>query len=159
MLSRGESGSVLALVPAGFLVLMILGALAVDSATAYLGQQQLRDALSAAANDAVTAGLANGSFYGGGRVALDPSATARTVCVAVATQADRDLHNVRLWVAIDGASLRLLGTATVDAVFGRVVPGVGTRTVRASASAVASSGPQPPAAQAVPSSFQPISCP
>lgn len=158
MLTRPERGSVLALVPAGFLVLMILGALAVDSATAYLGQQQLRDALSAAANDAVTAGLANGSFYSGGKVALDSTATARTVCVAVATQVDRDLHGVRVWMAIDGASLQLRGTATVDAVFGRVVPGFGARTVRASASAVASSGPRPVPPTASSAAFEPISC-
>lgn len=159
MLSHRERGSVLALVPAGFLVLMILGALAVDSATTYLGRQQLRDALGAAANDAATAGLANRSFYSRGSVALDPSATARTVCVAVAAQTDRDLHQVRLWLAIDGASLQLRGTATVDAVFGRFVPGFGSRTVRATASAVASPGPRPATAPANGATFEPLSCP
>ena len=39
-------------------------------------------------------------------VALDPTAAAHTVCASVATQADRDLHHLRVWMATDGASLR-----------------------------------------------------
>ena len=38
---------------------MIFAAIAVDGAGAYLAQRQLTDALAAAANDAVTAGLDN----------------------------------------------------------------------------------------------------
>jgi hypothetical protein len=152
----GDRGSVLALVPAGFLVLMILGALAVDSATAYLGQRQLHDSLAAAANDAVTAGLSNPSYYRAGQVALDPATAARTVCVAVAAQADSALHGLRLWMAIDGNSLQLRGRATVYAVFGRVVPGFGTRPVSAQATAVAVSGPLTAAASPTP--FVPVNC-
>jgi hypothetical protein len=116
------------LVPAGFLVLMMLGALAVDSAATYLAQQQLRDSLTAAANDAVTAGLSNRSFYSSGALTLDPSQAAVFVCLSVSAQADQDLHNVRLWMAVDGAAIRLEGTATVDAVFGRAIPGFGERS-------------------------------
>ena len=71
---RSERGSVLALVPAAFLVLVILGALAVDSAAAYLAQRQLRDSLSAAAADAVGAGLSRSSFYATVAVTLVPAA-------------------------------------------------------------------------------------
>jgi hypothetical protein len=124
-----ERGSVLMLVPAGFLVLIILAALAVDSAAAYLGQQQLHDSLAAAANDAVTAGLSNQSFYANGAVVLDPSAVGRVVCLTVAAQSDSDLHGLILQMAVDGASVRLEGTATVDAVFGRAIPGFGQRHV------------------------------
>jgi hypothetical protein len=136
-----ERGSVLMLVPAGFLVLIILAALAVDSAAAYLGQQQLHDSLAAAANDAVTAGLSNQSFYANGTVVLDPSAVDRVVCLTVAAQSDSDLHGLILRMAVDGASVRLEGTATVDAVFGRAIPGFGQRHVKADVRAVVTGHP------------------
>jgi len=163
MTSRSEQGSVMMLVPAGFLVLMILGALAVDSAATYLAQQQLRDSLTAAANDAVTAGLSNQSFYSNGALTLAPAQAAMVVCLSVSAQADQDLHDVRLWMAVDGPTIRLEGTATVDAVFGRAIPGFGLRTVRAETTAVAATGPvsargsvraPPPAA-----ALQPVVCP
>jgi len=158
-----DCGSVMVLVPAGFLVLIVLGALAVDSAASYLAQRQLRDTLTAAANDAVTAGLSNGSFYSNGSLTLDPAQTAAAVCTSVLAQADGDLHDVQLWMATDGRSIRLAATARVDAVFGRALPGVGIRTVRAATTAVAATGPvgaaaserAPPLTQPL----QPVDCP
>jgi hypothetical protein len=138
---RSERGSVLMLVPAGFLVLIILAALAVDSAAAYLGQQQLHDSLVAAANDAVTAGLSNQSFYSSGAVVLDPSTVGRVVCLTVAAQSDSDLHGLTVRMAVDGASVRLEGNATVDAVFGRAIPGFGQRHVKADVQAVVTGHP------------------
>jgi hypothetical protein len=153
---------VLVLIPAGFLVLIILGALAVDSAAAYLAQRQLRDALTAAANDAATAGLSDRSFYGGGTLTLNPAQTAAVVCATVAAQADQDLHNVRLWMATQGPTIRLVGTATVKVIFGRAIPGFGTRTVRADTTAVATTGPvnQPESTRTPPPSaaLQPVIC-
>jgi hypothetical protein len=159
---RTDRGSVLALVPAGFLVLMILGALAVDSATTYLAQRQLTDSLTAAANDAVGAGLSPSSFYSRGAITLDPGQAAQVVCVSVLAQADQDLHHVRLWMAVRGAAIRLEGAATVDAVFGRAIPGFGLRHVQASATAVAATGPGPAGIVSSPPSaaaLQPLVCP
>jgi Flp pilus assembly protein TadG len=160
---RGERGSVLVLVPAGFLVLMILGALTVDSAAAYLAQRQLRDALTAAANDAVTAGLSNRSFYGGGTLALNPSQAAAVVCTSISAQANQDLHDVRLWMATEGPTIRLEGAATIDVIFGRAIPGFGSRTVRAETTGVAATGPvnQPQSTRAPPlvAAMQPVVCP
>ena len=161
--AASERGSVMMLVPAGFLVLMMLGVLAVDSAATYLAQQQLRDSLTAAANDAVTAGLSNHSFYSSGALTLDAAQAAVVVCLSVSAQADQDLHNVRMWMAVDGATIRLEGTATVDAVFGRGIPGFGERSIRAETTAVAATGPvsAPGAVRAPPpaSALQPIECP
>jgi hypothetical protein len=157
---RADRGSVLMLVPAGFLVLIILGALAVDSAATYLAQSQLRDSLTAAANDAVTGGLSNHSFYAGGVLTLDPTQTARVVCLSVSAQADQDLHDVHLFMAVEGATIRLDATATVEAVFGRALPGFGLRHVRASTTAVAATTPAGAASAAPPrSALQPIRCP
>lgn len=152
-----EPGSALALVPAGFLVLVLLASLAVDSAVAYLGQQQLHDALSAAANDAVTAGLDNASFYRQGRLVLDPAAVTRTVCAAVAAQHDSGLHHMTLAMAIEGDSLRISGSAVIDAVFGKAIPGLAQRSVSSSAAASLASGPEVPR-PAFPATLQPLHC-
>jgi hypothetical protein len=139
-LRKREEGSVLALVPAGFLVLILLAALTVDSAVAYLGQEQLHDALSAAANDAVTAALDSPSFYRSGAITLDQAAAGRAVCLSVLAQNAPALHGVQVWMAIDGDSIDLKGQAEVDSVFGRVIPGFSRHRVRASVSAVAAEG-------------------
>jgi hypothetical protein len=155
-----ERGSVLMLVPAGFLVLITLAALAVDSAAGYLAQQQLHDSLVAAANDAVSAGLSNQSFYSAGAVNIDAGAAGRVVCLAVAAQSDRELHGLQLRMAVDRTSIRLQGSATVNAVFGRAIPGFGRRHIRAEVQAVITgrpvSGPNQAAPPAPPA---PLSCP
>ena len=60
-----------------------------------------------------------------------------------------------------GPTIRLEGTASVAAVFGRDIPGFGVREVRASTTAIAATGPlasdvgpEPPPAAAL----QPLSC-
>lgn len=137
---RPDVGSALALVPAGLLVLVLLGALAVDSAVTYLGQQQLHDALTAAANDAAGAAIDNRAFYQGGRVVLDASQAQTVVCESVDAQRFSQLRDVRVWVTVEGADIIVHGTAVVDGVFGRALPGFATRTVSAGVDAVASSG-------------------
>lgn len=153
-----ESGSVLALVPAGFLVLVLLGALAVDSAVAYLGQQQLHDALAAAANDAAGAAIDNTLFYRGGQVELNGSTAETVVCESVDAQHFSQLHQVQVWVAVNGADITVSGTAVVDGVFGRALPGFAKRTVSARVDAVAVSGARsPPVPTGPPTGPNPIS--
>lgn len=146
----------LALVPAGFLVLMLLAALAVDSAVAYLGQQQLHDALTAAANDAVAAGLDNRTFYSSGALSLDPAAVEQEVCSSVRAQDDGGLHHMHVAVAVSGTSVDVTGSAVVDEVFGRAIPGFAQRPVHSSAGATleASAGGRSPAATGPPSAVQ-----
>ena len=142
--SGAERGSALALVPAGFLVLVLLGALAVDSATAYLGQRQLHDDLSAAATDAVAAAVDNRTFYGAGLVEVDPVLAAKAVCASLTAQGPSQLHALKVSMELSGTSLRLHATAQVAMVFGRALPGFGHRAVSSSALAVLSSGPGRP---------------
>lgn len=129
------------LVPAGLLVLMLLAALSVDSAVSYLGQQQLHDALSAAANDSVTAGLNKSDFYQHGRVVLDPSLVGQVVCASIQAQNVSGLNDVRVSMQVGQESIRLVGHAEVTAVFGRSIPGYGHRAVSSSASATVTNGP------------------
>lgn len=152
-----QRGSALMLVPAGFLVLVLLAALAVDSAAAYLAQRQLDDALTAAANDAAGGALANRSFYRSGQVTIDAPQAAAVVCQAIAAQGDRALQDIRVAMAVDGPVIALEGRATITAVFGGLVPGFGTRSVRAEAAAVAATVPA--GVPAIPRDFAPLSCP
>jgi hypothetical protein len=140
VLSR-DRGSVLALIPAGFLVLLLLSALAVDSAVAYLGQQRLHDALAAAANDAAGAALNSGAFYSGHGLVLDPAQVGRVVCASIRAQSDAGLHQLQIGMAVSGLAVRVSGSATVDAVFGQAIPGFGRRSVRATADAVLAAAP------------------
>ncbi len=154
---RGPSGrgSALALVPAGFLVLIVLAAITVDSAVAFLGQHQLGDALAAAANDAAGAAISDSSFYGSGAVVVDPARAAAVVCRSVAAQ-DGGLHRLSIQIAVAGSVVGLRGTAEVDEVFGRDLPGARQREVRAAATAVAARGPL--GSVAAPLIFHPVSC-
>jgi hypothetical protein len=154
--AAGERGSVLVLVPAGFLVLILLGAMAVDAAVAFLGQRQLADTTAGAANDAATAALANAAFYGSGNLAVDPSAAAAVVCRSFLAQGNGELHDVTLFIAVDGPVIRVRAHAQVDAVFGRIVPGFGRRAVSAEATAAATTGAD--ASRAVPADFLPVPC-
>jgi hypothetical protein len=140
---RGDGGSVLALVPAAFLVLLILAAIAVDSAAMFLGQRQLVSALSAAANDAAGAAISRSSFYASGVVTVDPVLAASVVCQSVAAQGDGGLHDVIVSIAVDGPVIGVRGTAMVNEVFGRLLPGLHQHQVSAVATAMATPGPAP----------------
>ncbi|HLH99287.1 MAG TPA: hypothetical protein VKV06_00770 [Acidimicrobiales bacterium] len=144
------------LVPAGVLVLLLLAAIAVDSAAAYLGQRQLGDELTAAVNDAATAGVSNHRFYGQGTVSLDPSTTAAAVCRSLAAQGEAGLHDVRVAVEVAGPEVTARASARVEAVFGRLVPGFGSRPVAAEATADAEQAPGPPPAPLT--TLQPLGC-
>jgi hypothetical protein len=135
-----DRGSVMMLVPAGFLILLLLAAIAVDSAGAYLGQRQLTDALAAAANDAATAGLDNRAYYTSGAIILDPGTSALAVCRSLAAQGVGDLHQLRVEIGVSGPSVEVRGTANVEAVFGRLIPRFGTRQVAADVGADAQQG-------------------
>lgn len=143
----------LALVPAGFLVLVLLAAIAVDSAAAYLYQRELHDALAAAANDAVAASVNNNAFYGSGALTLDGRTVAEVVCQSLRAQAVGQLHGLSVGVAVSGDSVLLSGRATVNMVFGRAIPGWGRRQVSSTAEATLASA----SAERPTSGFGPLS--
>jgi hypothetical protein len=147
---------VLVLVPVGFLVLILLGAMAVDSGVALLGQRQLADLTAGAANDAAASALGNDAFYGRGTLRIDPSAAAAVVCREVAAQGGGDLHDLTLAIAVDGPVLSVQAHATVNAVFGRIVPGFGRRSVAAGATAAVTDTALP--SRYRPTAFVPIHC-
>lgn len=134
------------LVPAGVLVLFILGSIAVDSSIAFLAQRELTAAAAAAANDAAGAAVSDATFYdsGGpgdapGRIVLDPARAGEVAAEAVATRVPRGLHDIVPTVAVAGDQVCVTVTARVDTIFAKAIPGAPTSRVvtgRAVATAV-----------------------
>jgi Flp pilus assembly protein TadG len=137
------------------LVLIILAAIAVDSAVAFLGQRQLGDAVAAAANDAAAAALSDENFYDRGQISIDPRQAATVVCESMAAQ-QPNLQDIRVSIAVAGTVIAVRATAEVEEVFGRALPGLHQRQVSASASAQAENGPV--ASASAPVNFVPTGC-
>lgn len=104
---RAARGSVLMLMPAAVLIVLLLGALAVDSAIVYLRQRQAYNLAFDAANDAAGAGLDLEAARHDGEIVLDP---VRVEAVAREAVAASGLDDVRL------VSARADGTGVVVAV-------------------------------------------
>lgn len=152
MLSRRsplDRASAVVFVPAAVLILLMLGALAVDLTVAYLGRHQLDDAAAAAANDAVTAGLDLDAFDADGRYQLDEATVDAVVVRSLAARhdpvVDRALAEHTVTVVVVPSSdvsrpvqVTVTIRSRVDLVFMKAVPGVSsTMGVTATATATA----------------------
>ena len=84
--ARSDRGSVLFLYPVGFLIVVMLGAIAVDLGNVWLQQRRLADAADSAANDAVTYGLDQDVLRQQGTVELDDGRVFDVVVASVAGQ-------------------------------------------------------------------------
>lgn len=140
----GEDGSVLLLFPAAVLVVVVLAAIAVDAAIAFLGQREVANAVVAAANDAAGAGIGEEIFYREAAVDLDPSAVAQVAEERVRAVLDPGrFHGLEVEVAVVPAAsgcpprVRVRAAATVDALFANALPG-GLRQTRVQAVATGS---------------------
>jgi Flp pilus assembly protein TadG len=137
------------LMPAAVLVVMVLGAMAVDLSIVHLGEREVSAAASAAVNDAVTAGLDQDAFYGTGTYALDPALVTDTIATSLAAQ-EQSGHHLRVVSGPhlsdadgDGApdTVTIRVRMTVEYVFAKSIPGVAdTTTVEAEATATAEAG-------------------
>jgi len=135
---RGDRGSILLLVPAAFLVVMILASIAVDMSLVHLRQRQAHNLASSAANDTVTA-AANHLALREGRVQL-AQADAEAVVDRIVAASDLAPQVVGAPVVrIRPGAVEVELTVRADYIFASVVPGApdGT-TVTATASATAS---------------------
>ncbi len=141
-----ERGSVLLLMPTAVLVVLVLGALAVDLSVVHLAEREVVSAASAAANDAVTHGLDEDAFYSTGLYSLDPAQVAEVVRTSLAAQSQpgRGLRMVgRPRIADsdgDGApeSVTVTVTGEVGYIFAPAIPGApDSARVEASATATA----------------------
>lgn len=134
------------LMPAGVLVVLVLGSMAVDFSVVHLGEREVASAAAAAANDAVTYGIDEAAVYGAGTYGLDPGRVNEAVALTLAAQ-ERTGTDLRLADAprltdSDGDGFTDTVTLTVrmevDYVFARAMPGAADGvTVEASATATA----------------------
>lgn len=120
----GEDGSALILVPAAVLIVVMLGAIAVDSGAAFFAQRELAQAAQTAAEDA-TRTIQPGAFYNGGHVILEATMADQVATAAVKAQ---DMRGLQLdgpaSVQVSGAQVCVSLTARVPLVFGKAIPGI-----------------------------------
>ena len=74
---RSERGSALLLVPAGVLIVALLGSIAVDSTAAFLAQREAEAAASSLANDLVSLAVDESSLRHQGAYRVSPSRLGR----------------------------------------------------------------------------------
>jgi Flp pilus assembly protein TadG len=128
------------LLPAGVLIVMVLGAIAVDLSLAFQAERELAGAAHAAADDAAAVAIDEAAFYADGTVRLDADRAEEVARTAVALRRADHLDDVEVAVTLldDGVTVRVTVSATVPTVFSRAVPGGPDRTaVSATATATA----------------------
>jgi Flp pilus assembly protein TadG len=118
MTARGHRGSVLMLMPAAVLVVLLLGAISVDSAIVYLRQRQALDVAFDAANDPAGAGLDLARARERGEIAYDPR---RVQEIAAQTVQAAGVEGLRLVSAVvDGDAVVVTVSVTVEHLFVQV---------------------------------------
>jgi Flp pilus assembly protein TadG len=135
--ARWQQGSVLLLLPAGMLIVVLLGSIAVDFSIAYMGERELAAAAAAAANDAATVALDPASLRHDGRggAALD---RARAVVSAALDARRLDVEVTSVDIDVVGVDrVRVTVTGEVDLLFADAIPGGPDRmTVQATATGI-----------------------
>lgn len=132
------------LVPAAVLVLLVLGAICVDSAIVFLAQRDLANRTAAAANDIAGFAVSDAAHYGRAEIDLDDDRA--DAFVRLAFPSDRPPGGFESWSAeaeAAGGRITVAAEARVRSVFARAIPGAaGSTTVRARSVATAhESGP------------------
>ena len=146
--NRNQRGSALILVPAAVLVLVILGAIAVDMSIVLLGQRELANMAAAAANDAATAAISKEAFYRGGsgrapgEVQIDDGEARHVVAHVLDVEVPRGVKVTRFDVQAPGSQVCVTVEGRVEYLFARAIPGVPhSTTVQGRARATAVRGP------------------
>lgn len=133
---RGDQGSAMFLLPAGILVVLVLGAIVVDLSVVHLASRQAVDAATSAASDAVAAGVDEAALRSGAGIALDPG---RAEAAARRAVLDRALpHEVRSIVVTPGPGpdqVTVTVELVVDPILGAALPGSRQTVVRGTGSA------------------------
>jgi Flp pilus assembly protein TadG len=123
---KRERGSALTLVPAGVLVLIVLGAVALDLSIAFLGERELANATAAAANDAASA-LDEDALRAGDQLVLDPRRADIVARRSLAARGRTPVDVDRVAVDVDGVRVTVRASGTVTYVFAKAVPGAPRR--------------------------------
>jgi hypothetical protein len=141
------------LMPAGVLIVLVLGALAVDSAILFLGERELADLTAAAANDAATAAIDEEMFYRCGRLRLVKDEAGQVAGTVAAARASDAVTGVQIDTTVDNGvappEVTVSATGAVRLVFSPALPG-GSRNRTVGATSVAVPEPLGPGVQAEP---------
>ena len=137
-----DRGSVLFLVPAAFLVVLILASIAVDMSVVQLRQRQAFDFAAGAANDAAGAGGEAARNDGGPQaLAIDPVAARRLVGRELAASELAPLVVGEPSVRVAGDQIEVSLRVRARFIFARAIPGAaGGMTVTGRATARAAAG-------------------
>lgn len=128
----GDEASIALLLPAAVLVLLVLGAIAVDLALVQGAQRRLVDLAGSLATDAVGHVDVDGALATG-RLGIDVDAAQRHAdrATAALVATDARLRTADCVVRPDGDGVEVTCRGTVDPVVGRGLPGNGPREVTA----------------------------
>ena len=139
---RDQRGSVLALMPAAVLVFVVLGALAVDSALAFLGERQVSNLAAAVANDAAVQAIDFDRYYQTGEIVLDPVLVEDVAVAALGASGLGHLEDLVIDTDVIGNdTVHVEVRARIRSLFSRALPnGIESRAVGASAQAIAERG-------------------
>ena len=130
--SRGESGRVLMLMPAAVLIVVMLGAIAVDRAVVFGAQRDLVASAQAAADNGASLGVDLDRLRADGEI--EPDLAAIDQAIALAATTFEPGTTVTWYLQGDDVVVEL--ERTVDLVFAPGVPGAApTEPVRARATA------------------------
>lgn len=137
-----DRGSVLMLVPAGVLVLLMLGAMAVDSAVGFMAQRELSSLAAGVANDVAGAALSDPAFYQeSGAIRIDPRAADQQAEAARVTSGIRGIKDLDVRAVVRGDQVCVTAVGTIDYVFAKAFPALpDSKTVRGQAVATAVRG-------------------
>ena len=133
---RNDRGSALMLMPAAFVVVMVLAAITMDLSLVHLGRREAIAAAEAAANDAATFGLDETAYRTGAGYSLDPTRAHRAMEQSIVGAGLSDDLVSPPQLTIEGTTVHVRLTIRVDYVFARALPGAHSTTVTATGSAI-----------------------
>lgn len=121
---RADRASVLLLFPAALLVVLVLGAIAVDAAAVFVRQRELLDAAAAAADDGAAAGLDEAHLRATGEIRLDPDRVGEAVRASLSARGVLDeLVAPPRWRLVGDQRVEVELHGWADHVLAPVVPG------------------------------------
>jgi hypothetical protein len=129
--ARSEDASVALLLPAAVLVLLVLGAIAVDLALVQGGQRRLVDLAGSLATDAVGHLDVDGAFAGAPGLDLPAAQRHADRSAAALVATDARLRSVSCLVTAADGGVRVTCRGRVDPVVGRGLPGNRARWITA----------------------------
>lgn len=140
--SSSDHGTVLMLMPAAVLVVIVLGAFAVDATLVFLGERELANLSAGIANDIAGAAIDDAAFYREGTLRLDPTRATHIRDLSLSTYTPQYLTNLRVdQLAIADDRITVTITASVNYLFSSALPTAPTSaTVSATSTATARQG-------------------